>query len=189
MRLWGAVTLAAMLLAVGIARAQAGDDVLSQKEVEALRDSAYVPTDRVQAYEKILNDRERMIDDLMKKPHHVTFGPDMHDLMDQFGAIAGELNDNLDEYSAKHRDLRKVLPKLLAATERWSTMLRAPVDDDAYKVVRRIALDAVKDMKDSVQEMETSQEAYFKAHPDAAKAEKDRRDNPHAPDSGEPPPH
>lgn len=189
MRFRGAVTLAAMLLAVGIARAQAGDDMLSQKEVESLRDAAYVPTDRIQAYERILNDREKMIDDLMKKPHHVTFGPDMHDLMDQFGAIAGELNDNLDEYSAKHRDLRKVLPKLLAATERWSTVLRAPADDDAYKVVRKIALDAVKDMKDSVQEMETSQEAYFKAHPEAAKAEKERRDNPHAPDSGEPPPH
>ena len=89
MRFRGVVALAAMLLAVGVARAQAGDDMLSQKEVESLRDAAYVPTDRVLAYEKILNDREKMIDDLMKKPHHVTFGPDMHDLMDQFGAIAG----------------------------------------------------------------------------------------------------
>jgi hypothetical protein len=186
------VALAAVLLAGLLAqgksvRAQASDGMLSEREVESLRDSAFVPLDRIAAYEKILNDRERMIDDLMKKPHHVTFGPDMHDLIEQFGAIADELNDNLDEYNSRHRDVRKLLPKLVLATERWSTSLRAPGDDDAYKVVRKIALDALKDMKATAEEMEASQEAYFKAHPEAAKQEKERRDSPHAPDTGEPP--
>ena len=161
--------------------AQAHDGVLSDKEVESLRDSAYVPTDRIVTYEKILNDRERMIDDLMAQRKHLTFGQDMHDLMDQFGAIADELNDNLDEYNQKHRDVRKVLPKLVEATEKWATALRAPADDDAYKVVKKIALDAVKDMHDIAAEMVASQEQYFKEHPEAAKAEKAKRDNPHAP--------
>jgi adenylosuccinate lyase len=105
----------------------------------------------------------------------------MHDAMDQFGAIADEMNDNLDELNAQHRDLRKILPKLVKATERWTTALRAPGDDDAYKVARRIALDAVKDMHDLALQMQASEEAYFKAHPEAAKEEKARKSDPHAP--------
>lgn len=173
---------AAMLLVVcGLARAQARDGMLSEKEVDSLRDAAYVPTDRVQAYIRILNDREKWIDDLLAQRRHLSFGDDMHDAMDQFGQIADELNDNLDDYSAKHRDLRKVLPKLIAATEKWSTALRAAPEDEHYKVVRKIALDAVKDTHELAQQMQTEQEAYFKEHPDAAKAEKARRDDPHAP--------
>jgi hypothetical protein len=177
-----ALLLAALLGAPAqAALAQAKDDVLSQKEIEELRDAAYVPTDRIEAYEKILETRERTIEELLAKPRHVSFGLDMHDALDQFGAIADEMNDNLDELNAQHRDLRKILPKLVKATERWTTTLRAPGEDDAYKVARRIALDTVKDTHDLAVEMEASEEAYFKAHPEAAKAEKARKDAPHAP--------
>ena len=174
--------LAALLCAwTHVAAAQEKDDALSQEEIEELRDAAYVPRDRIEAYEKILDTREHTIEELLAKPRHVDFGVDMHDAMDQFGVIADEMNDNLDELNAQHRDLRKILPKLVKATERWTTALRAPGDDDAYKVVRRIALDAVKDAHDMAVEMEASEEAYFKAHPDAAKEEKSRKNDPHAP--------
>jgi hypothetical protein len=161
--------------------AQAKDDALSQKEIEDLRDASFVPADRIETYEKILDTREHAIEDLLAKQRHLTFRDDMHDLMDQFGAITDEMNDNLDELNAQHRDLRKILPKLVKATERWTTALRAPGDDDAYKVVRRIALDAVKDAHDMAVAMQASEEAYFNAHPDAAKQEKARKNDPHAP--------
>jgi len=183
MKMYSVFVLAALACAsVPMAVAQSKDDALSQNEIEELRDAAFVPADRIQAYEKILDTRERTIEELLAKPRHVTFGEDMHDAMDQFGAIADEMNDNLDELNAQHRDLRKVLPKLVKATERWTTVLRAPGEDDAYKVVRRIALDAVKDTHDMALEMESSEEAYFKVHPEAAKEEKTRKDNPHAPE-------
>lgn len=180
-RLAMAAALILFLAAAPRLFAQAGEDVLSQKEIETLRDAAYIPADRLIAYEKILNTREKEIEDLMSKPHRPGFNQDMHDLLDQFGAIADEFNDNLDEYSSKHRDVRKALPKLIEATERWSTTLRAPADDDTYKVVRRIALDSVKDMHDIATNMQTEQAAYFKAHPDAVKLEKERADENHAP--------
>jgi septal ring factor EnvC (AmiA/AmiB activator) len=176
--------LFAALLAVSAqgARAQEKDDALSQKEIEELRDASFVPVDRIETYVKILDTRESTIEELLAKPRHLTFGEDIHDTMDQFGAIADEMNDNLDELNAQHRDLRKVLPKLVKATERWTTALRAPREDEAYKVVRRIALDAVKDAHDMALEMEASEEAYFKAHPEAAKEEKERNKDPHAPE-------
>jgi hypothetical protein len=177
-------TVLALVVLAASAQAMAAqkDDALSAKEIDELRDAAYVPMDRIETYIKILDTRERRVEDLLAKPRHVTFGEDIHDAMDQFGAIADELNDNVEELNAQHRDLRKVLPKLVKATERWTTALRAPGDDDAYKVVRRIALDAVKDAHDMALEMETSEEAYFKAHPEAAKQEKDRKSDPHAPE-------
>jgi hypothetical protein len=155
-------------------RAQAKDDTMSAAEVEKLRDAAYVPVDRITVFIKILDARTKAIEDLLAKPRRQGREDQLHDLFDQIGGIADELNDNLDEYGPKHRDLRKALPKLIDATERWATTLRAPGDDPAYKVVRKIALDAVQDVHDAAATMQTEQIAYFKAHPEAAKAEKDR---------------
>jgi hypothetical protein len=161
--------------------AQDDDSSISQKEVEQLRDAAYIPNDRILTFIRILNTREQEIEDLLSKPHRPGFNQDMHDLLEQFEAIADEFNDNLDEYQTRHRDIRKSLPKLLSATERWSTALRAPPDDDAYNVVRRMALDSVKDMRDTASSMQTGQAAYFKDHPDAVKIEKERADPEHSP--------
>ena len=166
---------------------QAADGDMSEVEVESLRDSAYVPQDRVRAYEKILDAREKRIEELLTKPHHPEFAMDMHDALEQFGAIADELNDNLDDYESKHRDVRKVLPRLIDATERWSTALRATGDDDHYKIVRRTALDAVNDMRTTAETMQTTLAAYFKDHPEAVKSEKARSSDPHAPHAGNEP--
>ena len=171
----------AVLLACPSLCAQAGDDVLSQREVDALRDAAFVPIDRIIVFVRILNDREKRVEDLLaRRRGHTDFPADMHDAMDQFGAITDELNDNLDEYSRKHRDVRKAIPKLLEATERWSTALKSPPDDSAYDVVRRIAVDNVKDTHELTAALQTELEVYFKAHPDAEKAEKLRYADPHA---------
>jgi hypothetical protein len=173
-RIWFFCFIVLLTAAAPRVRAQANDDTMSQAEVEKLRDAAYVPVDRINVFIKILDSRAKSIEDLLAKPRRPGREDQLHDLMDQFGGIADELNDNLDAYGPKHRDLRKALPKLLEATERWATTLRSPGDDPAYKVVRKIALDAVQDVHDAAAAMQTEQIAYFKAHPEAAKAEQDR---------------
>lgn len=161
--------------------AQAKDDVLSQREVDDLRDAAFVPGDRLTTFMHILDDREKRIQVLMvKRRGHTDFAGEMHDLLDQFGQVVDELNDNLDEDSHNHRDVRKVLPKLLQATDRWSTTLRSPAEDEAYSVVRRIALDNVKDARELAQALGPDLDAYYKAHLDAEKEEKRRSADPHA---------
>ena len=181
-----------LLLAVCLltlpAMAQASEDALSQREIDNLRDAAFVPSDRITVFEQILDDRQKQVDSLLaRRKGHTDFAGDMHDLLEQFGGIADELNDNLDEYSRHHRDVRKVLPKLIQATERWSTSLRAPADNEAYSVVRRIALDNVKDTRELATTLQTDLEAYFKTHPDAAKEEKKRSNDPHAVRNGDSP--
>jgi dsDNA-specific endonuclease/ATPase MutS2 len=160
-------------------RAQETDGPLSEAEVESLRDSAAIPMDRIRAFEKILDSRAKAIEDLLAKPHRPGFAQDMHDVLDQFGQIADEYNDNLDELNRAHRDCRKALSKLLRDTERWATVLRSPAENTQYSIVKKIALDNVNDMHEIVTQMQTDEETYFKEHPDAVKAEKakvDRRE-------------
>jgi hypothetical protein len=161
--------------------AQDDDSSMSQKEIENLRDAAYMPNDRILAFVRILNTREQEMEDLLSKPRRAGFSQDMHDYLDQFASIADEFNDNLDEYQSRHRDIRKSLPKLISAIERWNTTLRAPASDETYNVVRKMALDSLKDMRDTATTLETEQAVYFKAHPDAAKLEKERADPDHNP--------
>ncbi|MGI4828957.1 MAG: hypothetical protein ACRYFU_12315 [Janthinobacterium lividum] len=181
----GRILPALAILILGLfpvhALAQAGEDMLSQREVDSLRDAAFVPMERILVFEQILNDRQKRLENLQaKRRGHTDFAAEMHDVVEQFGAITDELNDNLDEYSRKHRDIRKALPKLIEATERWSTALRTPAEAEGYAVVRRIALDNVKDARELAQTLQTDLDTYFKAHPDAEQAEKKRNADPHA---------
>ena len=46
--------------------------------------------------------------------------------MSQIAGLLDDLDDNLDEYGRHHEDVRKALPKLITATERWGTVLKSP---------------------------------------------------------------
>jgi hypothetical protein len=143
--------------------------------------------DRIAAFVKMLDVREKKIDGLVAKRRYPGRADELHDLMEQMSGIADELSDNLEEYDKRHRDVRKALPKVVLATERWSTALRTPTDDVAYNVERKLALDALKDMRELAEGMETEEAAYFKEHPEAEKAEKERAEHPHATSAGESP--
>src|SRR5580698_3484636 len=160
------LSLALVLFALALPlSAQIDDNVLAEAEVDQLRDSAYFPNDRVLVFIKLLDTRNKAIQDLYARPRKPGREQDTHDLLEQFTAIADELNDNLDDYGPRHRDIRKALPKLLEATERWSSNLKAPPDDEAYNVSRRLALEAVHDLHDQATEMIEEQKAWFLAHP------------------------
>jgi hypothetical protein len=162
-----AFILIAFILAAAPAslRAQGVDDFLTAKEVEQLRDSAYFPDQRVLVFVGFINDRVQALDALFAKPRRPGREQDTHDLIAQINAISGECEDNLLEYRKQHRDLRKVLPKLVSATERWASSLKGPADDPHYSLTRKLALDSVRDLRDDATEMVPEQKAWFAAHP------------------------
>jgi len=147
--------------------AQRTDSSLSEGEIEQLRDSAYVANDRVMVFIKFLDARNKAIQDLFAHPRKPGREQDTHDLMEQFTAIADELNDNLDDYGLQHRDIRKALPKLLDATERWSSNLKQPPEDPAYDLSRKLALEAIRDIREEATQMVEDQKTWFAAHPPA----------------------
>jgi hypothetical protein len=169
-----ALVVLGLLVASPALHAQHQDSPLSDGEVEKLRDSAYVPADRILVFIKFLDQRTDRIQDLYAHPRKPGREEDTHDLIEQFTAIADELEDNLDDYGPHHRDIRRSLPKLVAATERWATILKTPPDNEEYSVSRKLALESIRDLREDATSLIDQQKTYFAAHPDAVKAERQR---------------
>src|SRR5258708_2208325 len=91
--------------------AQRSEASLSEGEIEQIRESAYVANDRILVFVKLIDLRIKSLQDLYAKPRRPGREQDTHDLLEQFTALADELNDNLDDYGPRHRDIRKALPK------------------------------------------------------------------------------
>ena len=140
-------------------------EALSEAEIDRLREVAPYPPQRLLLFISFLDQRTRAIEKLGTGPRHPGREEDIRDLMNQFASISDDLDDNLDDYSRRHLDVRKVLPRLISATERWGTTLRTPVDDERYSVARTLALTSLADVKDSAEKMMVEQKQYFLAHP------------------------
>jgi hypothetical protein len=166
------IALAAILLCAGVqsAQAQLHESALSEAEIEQLRESAFVPSDRVILFIKFLDERTKSVQDLFSKPRRPGREQDTHDFLEQFTSIADELSDNLDDYGPRHADIRKSLPKLLQATERWSSAIKSPPDNEAYNVSRKIALESIRDLREAATQLTEEQTAWFKVHPPAKDA-------------------
>ena len=152
-RVLALVACAFSCLSIRRIAAQQRESALSDAEVEKLRDTAYYPPDRVLAFIQFLDDRAKAIDKLCTGKRQPGREQDIHDLIEQFTSIADDFDDNLDDYSKYHRDIRKVLPKVITATERWGTTLRTPPDHETYTVSRKLALESLADIKESATKM------------------------------------
>jgi len=145
--------------------AQRSESTLSDAEVEQLREAAYIPSDRILVFIKILDSRNKAIQDLIAKPRRPGREEDFHDLIEQFTAITDELNDNLDDYGPHHKDIRKSLPKLLEATERWASNMKALPEIERINVSRKLALESIRDVREEATKLVEDQKTWFLAHP------------------------
>lgn len=147
------------------ASAQAHQSALSDAEIEKLRENAYDAPQRLLAFMDFLDQRSKALDKLTIGRRHAGREEDIHDLFEQFTSISDDLNDNLDDWGKRHMDVRKVIPKLLAATERWETALKSPPQDEAYTLSRKLALEGIGDIRETARKLLDDQKAYFLAHP------------------------
>jgi hypothetical protein len=144
--------------------AQLHPATLSEAEIEQIRECRLVPNDCIVLFIKFLDQRVQDIHALYLKPRRPGREQDTHDLLEQFTSIADELSDNLDEYGPHHADIRKALPKLTSATERWATMIKSPPDEDAYNISRKIALESIRDLREASTQLTDEQATWFKTH-------------------------
>ena len=155
-----------VLLALALPlHAQRDDNSMSEGEIEQLRESAYYPSDRILVFIKLLDSRNKRIQDLFAHPRKPGREQDTHDLLAQFTSIADELNDNLDDYGPHHKDIRKVLPKLIDAAERWASEIKQPPENAAYDLSRKLALEAIRDIREEATRLVEDQKTWFAAHP------------------------
>ena len=144
---------------------QRSEDPLSQKEIEELRDTNRMPNERVMAFVKFMDERTESIRKSNTGPRRPGREQDIHDFLEQFSSIADNLEDNLNEYGPRHRDIRKALPKLLRAIDRWSSVIKSPPDDDAYNISRKLALESIRDLREDAEHLVEDQKTWFAAHP------------------------
>jgi hypothetical protein len=163
-RLAALAALAALLFAPPLL-AQHLPSALSDTEIEQVRQARYYPNDCIMLFIKFADLRVQEIHDLYAHPRQPGREQDTHDLLEQFTSIADELADNLDDYAPRHADLRRALPKLLDAADRWASAIKSPPEDDAYSVTRKIALESIRDLREDATQLAADQEAWFKAHP------------------------
>ena len=146
--------------------AQRGEqDALSQAEIEQLRDTNRMPSERVLVFVKFLDQRTETIRTLVAKPRRPGREEDIHEALEQFISITDSLEDNLNEYGPRHRDVRKALPKLLRAIDRWTSIIKSPADDEAYNVSRKLSLEAIRDLREDTEHLIEDQKTWFAAHP------------------------
>ena len=156
-----------LCLAAGVTplRSGAQQSSLSDSEVEKLRDTAASAPDRIMAFVAFIDQRTVRLEKLSSSNRVPGREEDTHELFQQIASILDDLDDNLDDYSKRHLDIRRVLPKLIAATERWGTQLKSPAEDESYNLSRRLALDSLQDVHESAVKMVDEQKAWFAAHP------------------------
>ncbi|HKO20343.1 MAG TPA: hypothetical protein VJU82_15810 [Acidobacteriaceae bacterium] len=145
--------------------AHASESALSDAEVEKIRDARLDPAACVELFVKFLDLRVQEIQDMYAKPRRPGREEDTRDLLEQFTSIADELGDNLDDYGPRHADLRKALPKIVQGTERWSSALKSPPEDATYSIARKLALESIRDIRESATQLTSEQEEWFKLHP------------------------
>jgi len=150
----------------------AQESALSDGEIEKLRDTAASAPDRVMVFVTFIDQRTSRIDKLSTGKRQPGREEDIHELMQQITSILDDLDDNLDDYNKRHWDIRKVLPKLVAATERWGTALRSTPEDQTYNVSRKLALESLHDVHEAAVNMIEEQKAWFAAHPPGKESQK-----------------
>src|SRR5947209_348673 len=69
------------------------EDPLSQKEIEELRDTNRMPNERVLVFVKFMDERTETIRKLTTGPRRPGREQDIHDYLEQFTAIADNLED------------------------------------------------------------------------------------------------
>lgn len=158
--------LAFVLLATCLP-AHARESALSDAEVEKVRDARLDPAECITVFVKFLDLRVQEIQDLYAKPRRPGREEDTRDLLQQFTSIADELGDNLDDYGPRHADLRKALPKILEGAERWSSAIKSPPENGTYSIERKLALESIRDLRESATQLTPEQDEWFKLHPPA----------------------
>ncbi len=147
-------------------------DPLNNKEIDELRETAQEPDKRLQLMVKFA--RARM-DALEQLRADAKAGPDRADqvreLLQDFGTLMDQLDDNVDDYADRGEDLRKPLPVVIEADTEFQSKLKVWKDSAAsnpaqakelreYRFVLEDTLDAVNSGLDNAKKLLADQIAH-----------------------------
>ena len=167
---------AILVLALSPACLWAGQrDPLNELEIELIREAAQDPPQRLKLMLKFTRDRMALVDAHRNTPATAKdYGRRMHDLLEDFGTLAGELELNVETYSRRGVDVRKPLKDILQSWNEFQAKLRSLKEDSEkdpalakafgqYKFIIEDALDTVNSGVDTTIEAISVQALAHKA--------------------------
>ena len=155
------------LLYPAIAHAQdSHHDVLTEDQVEKIREAGIDPNERIRLYTEFLNDHVNVVKSLMNRGTSDARARKLDRELQNVSALIDELGANLDQYSDRHADMRKSLKSLAEQSKTWLNTLRALAGEPTFDLSRKDAIEADDDLVDQSQRLLTEQTTYFDAHKD-----------------------
>ncbi len=155
--------------------AAGGRDPLNELEIEQIREAAQDPPKRLKLMLKFTRDRMALVDAHRNTPATAQdYGRRMHDLLEDFGTLAGELELNVETYSRRGLDVRKPLREILQSWNEFQAKLRSLKEDSEkdpvlakafadYKFIIEDVLDTVNSGVETTIEAISLQELARKA--------------------------
>ena len=160
--------------------------VLTETEVEQVREASVAPDERVKLYTKFLEQRAAKLKDLSGRPKSAQRVLKIDDALQDFTALMDETGSNLDQYSDRHSDIRKALKALTESTPRWLNILRVLPGESGFDLARKEAIESGEELADQASRLLHEQEDYFATHKDEKGQE--RNDDQVKPDALKPDP-
>jgi hypothetical protein len=157
---------ASLLITTPLSAQKEKPEPLTPAEQDQIAEAGIFPVIRVGLYVKFLDEHSDAIRGLIPRAHTTARVQRLNGELENFAALADELDDNLDVYSERKADIRKSLKGLNEGIARWQAILHALPSEPGFELSLKEAFDAVGDLSDQAKQIGTDQEAYFKAHPD-----------------------
>ena len=147
-------------------------DPLTQAQAEEIAKAGIDPNERVHLYTRYLDDHAGTIKSLAKRADTRARNDLMANDLEDFADLMDELGSNLDVYSDRKADIRKMLKPLNEAIQRWQAMLNGLPSESTFDLARTDALDSSNDLADQAKQLMQDQDQYFKEHKDQAGQER-----------------
>ena len=139
-------------------------EVLTGTEIEAVRETAIFPMERVKLFTRFVEERAAHIRDLTGRPRSPQRAEKLDSVLQDFTALMDELGSNLDVYSDRHSDIRKALKPLTEATPKWLNILRTLAGEPTFDLARKEAIESGEELADQATRLLHEQDEYFATH-------------------------
>ncbi len=141
-------------------------DVLTEAQVEKIREAGIEPNERIKLYTEYLNDHVNAVKGLTNRAKSEARAKRLDNELQDVADLMDEIGSNLDEYSDSHADIRGALKSLADESQHWLTTLKALAGEEPFDLSRKEAIEAGEDITDQAQRLLREQTDYFALHKD-----------------------
>ncbi len=161
-----------VLLLLASAAVAGRREVLTDLEIDQLRDTAMEPDLRLKLYIEFARARLDAVEKVRSDPKVTDRAQETHDRLQDFLDIFDELDENIDNFADRKADIRKVLKLIIEADTEFQSKLRALKDSSdaakdevkSYEFVLSDALEAVDSGVEDHRKLAVEQEEDAKNH-------------------------